>query len=96
MHKNGKLFGFGVSQSDDWRIIANVLLILALTVSVLGVYMFIKIEQGDMFVVEKEARGTGNTLDQNLLNKTIEFYKSRALKFEEIKANKVEVADPSI
>lgn len=96
VHKNGKLFGFGVSPSDDWRVIFVVMLSLAIFVVLFGMYMFIKIEQGDIFVVQKEVSETDHTLNQNLLIKTIQFYQDRAMKFEAIKANKEEIVDPSI
>lgn len=95
MHKNGRLFGFGVSPSDDWRILSVVLLVLALVVSALGVYMFVQINQGQIFMVEEQQAGGDVSLLKNNLKSTVNYYTERQTNFLNIRNNKETLADPS-
>ena len=96
VHKNGKLFGFGVSPNDDWKVLAIVFGVLMLFAAIFGVYMFVLIDKGDIFVVEKKAVSHTTTLNKTLLTDTLKFYKDRAIQFETIKAVEATVPDPSL
>jgi len=96
IHKNGKLFGFGVSPNDDWKVLSIIFGVLMLAAAIFGVYMFVKIDEGDIFVVEKTVTPPATTLNQALLTGTLQFYKDRAIRFNTIKAVEATVPDPSL
>ena len=96
LYKNGRLFGFGVSPNADWKILFNIFLILILLVSFLGIYMFVGVANGDIFVVDKSPVVEAKNLDTNILQSTISYYESRAAKLEALKTNKNLLVDPSI
>ncbi|MFZ2048866.1 MAG: hypothetical protein WAV25_01025 [Minisyncoccia bacterium] len=96
LHKNGKLFGWGVSPNADWKVLFTVFLILTVSVFALGVYMFIAIANGDIFLVEKPATTTERSLDSEKIKKTVLYYETRAKKLEEIKSSNNRIVDPSL
>ncbi|CAN5145900.1 hypothetical protein BH11PAT3_BH11PAT3_0930 [soil metagenome] len=96
IHKNGKLFGFGVSPNDDWKVLSVLFGVLMLSAAIFGIYVFVKIGEGDIFVVEKTVISHATTLNQTLLTETLQFYKDRAIRLDSIKAIEATVPDPSI
>ena len=96
LYKNGRLFGFGVSPNDDWKILFTIFLILIMAVSLLGVYMFIAIANGDIFLVDQTPAPIIEKLNITQLQKTILYYDTRAKNLEVIKVNNNQVIDPSL
>ncbi|KND48498.1 MAG: hypothetical protein AB200_02095 [Parcubacteria bacterium C7867-005] len=96
LHKNGKLFGFGVSPNADWKAIFVGLILLTFLMAVLGVYMFVKISQGGIFMADKKEPEIQSTLDLITLKKTVRYYENRAKIFEEIKKTKDSTVDPTL
>jgi|SRR3989344_9072915 len=93
---NGWLFGFGTSSEADWKIIFISTVVLAVLVIVLSVFIFIKINKGEIFVVKKSAEPEKKTLDLSLLRKTVSYYENKALEFERIRSVKTPAVDPSL
>lgn len=96
LHKNGRLFGFGVSPNADWKVLFSLFVLLFILISGVSFYMFVKIDKGEIFVVEKQSAVGSRILDTNLLKQTIEYYRERSTRLEEIKANKDATLDPSL
>ena len=63
----GRLFGFGTSPEADWKIILISAMMLAVSAVVLSVFMFIKIDKGEIFVIEKSEEEREKALDTSLL-----------------------------
>lgn len=85
--------GRGVEAS--WKIILLSTIILTVFVIALGVYMYIKIDKGEVFSSEKAPEEKA-VLDINLLRKTISYYQNKAFEFENIDSKNVGVVDPSL
>ena len=92
----GRLFGFGTSPETDWKIILVSTLILSVSIIVLSVFIFIKIDKGEIFVVDKPTGEGKENLDTFLLKETVSYYEAKALKFERIKGLVVPAVDPSL
>ncbi len=96
LHKNGKLFGWGVSPNADWKVLFTIFLALTISVFALGVYMFIAIANGNIFLVDKPSTIEEKKLDAESIEKTVLFYEARVKKLQEIKSGSNSVIDPSI
>ena len=92
----GHLFGFGVSPQADWKIIFISTLVLTLLALVLSGFIFIKIDKGEIFVIDKPLEQRGKTLDISLLKEIISYYQGKAREFERIKSLVVPATDPSL
>jgi hypothetical protein len=94
---NGRLFGFGTSPETDWKIILVSAVVLAFIVITLCAYMFIKINKGEIFLVDQSTDTEAKTLDVEVLRETVSYYQSKALEFEHIRnATTTEAVDPSL
>ena len=92
----GKLFGFGTSPEADWKIIFTSTLILTVLAVGLSVYIFLKIDKGEIFVVEKQDEQSEKTLDVSLLQETVSYYKNKEIEFNRIKNLVAPSVDPSL
>ena len=86
----------GRGPERDWKIIFISIIILALVAISLSVYIFIKIDKGEIFVVRQSEEDKAKSLDISLLKKTVSYYQDKAAKFERMKKERSTVADPSI
>ncbi|MEX2013731.1 MAG: hypothetical protein WD896_00045 [Parcubacteria group bacterium] len=93
---NGRPLGFGTSPEADWKIILVSTAVLSVLVIILSVYMFIKIDKGEIFVAEKSNEEETKALDTGLLRETVLYYEHKAAEFERIKSTRTFVADPSL
>lgn len=93
---NGKLFGFGTSPEADWKIIFISTVVLALSVIILSAFIFIKIDKGEIFVVEQSDEQGEKTLDISLLKETVSYYEGKAVEFERIRRGSTPAVDPSL
>ena len=91
-----RLFGFGTGPEVDWKIIFISTMVLTILIIVLSTFIFIKINKGEIFVVEKSAERGEKVLDVSLLKKTVFYYQDKALEFERIKSLVTPAVDPSL
>ena len=96
VQKDGRLFGHGTSPEADWKIIFISTMVLAVLVIGLSTFVFIKIDRGEIFVVEKLAEQGDKILDLSLLRETVSYYQDKAVEFERIKRVKTPSVDPSL
>jgi hypothetical protein len=96
LNKNGRLFGFGVSPNADWKILFVSSVLLVILACILGSYFFIRVNLGQLVGQKSYQTEEGKVFDEDLLKQTLEYYKSRAVMFEEIKMTKETVPDPSL
>jgi hypothetical protein len=94
IHKNGRLFGFGVSPNADWKILFVSSTVLALIVAGLGTYFFVQVNRGEV-VGEKKSTLDDRAFDSTLLKTTVNYYRTRSAKLEEIKSLNTP-PDPSV
>lgn len=88
--------GFGASPEADWKIILISTMILAVLVIALSVFVFIKVDKGEIFVVERSVDKEEKALDISLLRETVLYYQNKALEFERIKNSVTLIVDPSL
>ncbi|MDB5266810.1 MAG: hypothetical protein JWN89_625 [Parcubacteria group bacterium] len=96
LHKNGRLFGFGTSPNADWKVIFIIFVLLFVIASALCIDLFIKVNNGEIFVVKEKTSTPVPTLNTALLDKTVTYYRDRAKTLEDIKANRDATVDPSL
>ncbi len=96
LHKNGRLFGFGVSPNADWKVLFVFFFIILTIVLSLGIFLFVKINNGSLFVVKTETSAVAPKINVDQLSRTIEYYDERAKNLEDIRKNKVSIPDPSL
>lgn len=89
---------FGKNPESDWKIVFFSALTLAILTIALNVYVYIKIDKGEIFVVEGAGEGSGNTLNIEKLEETVEYYQSKAANFQRIirQDASAPVSDPSL
>ena len=88
-------FTFGTGPEADWKIIfisAITLVVLAITLSI---YMYIKIDKGEIFTIDKTKEGEKHVLNIDLLKETVSYYQDKYLKFESIDRVNTSIVDPS-
>jgi len=95
IHKNGRLFGFGVSPNADWKVLFAVFTILSILVLSFSTYLFVKIDHGTLFVETNQAPVVTPKLNAEQLTRTLEYYNERALNIQSIKLNPSTIPDPS-
>lgn len=95
---NIKGISFGKNPDSDWKKIFLAALTLAILTIAVNVYVYVKIDKGEMFVVEGEVEGGGNSLNIEELNATLKYYEGKTENFQRIirLASSTPVSDPSI
>lgn len=93
--KNGKFLGFGSSPGADWEVVFIVTALLTTLMIVGGAYLFVQVGKGELGKSEESVEAT-LTLDEKRLDATVEYYESKAEKFETLRNSRVNLADPSI
>ena len=89
-------FHWGRSPEGDWKIIFSVTTALVLCSITLSVFIFIKIDKGEIFLAEKTNENTEERLDLDKLKQAVFHYENKALEFERIQNSKPSYIDPSL
>lgn len=96
MNELKKYLRFGVSPEDDWKIIFAVTVTIIFLVSILNVYIFVRVDRGEFFAVE-EGEKTTKMLNIDVLRDTVSYYRNKAYNFESIiNGISTPVPDPSL
>lgn len=66
----------------DWRWLLVVFFVLLIVVVGINVYIFMKINRGEIFQSDKTATAQAETIDRDRLKQTIDYYTARAEHFE--------------
>ena len=70
----------------DWTVVLMVFVIIVLVVTALNVRLFMRIDKGELFVVEDtDKTAVSNTIDEELLGSTLEFFEEKENRFEQLK-----------
>ena len=88
--------GFGASPEADWKIIFSITATFVVIVIALSAFIFIQIDKGEIFVVERPEDGDEHMLDIEALREAAEYYQGKALEFDRIRIERASVIDPSL
>jgi len=94
--KSGTSLNLGSGPERDWKLIALSTILLALFVIGFSLYVFIQIDKGEIFVVERPGGREGRILDIDKLRATVDYYQSKAETFETLKSQVIQSQDPSL
>ncbi len=94
---DGSPFGFGTSPQADWKIIFLGTAALSLIAIAFSTYMFIQIDKGEIFIVERSPIENVQTLNNKKLQETVDYYRGKAEDFELYSnSTTTSVVDPSL
>lgn len=86
----------GKGPERDWKLIFSSAILLTVFVIGLSFYMFIRIDKGEIFVVERRDDREGRILDVDKLRATVDYYQDKAQEFERLKSQVTQSPDPSL
>lgn len=91
-----RLPALGTSPEADWKIIFASTVVLSILAITLSVFIFVKVDKGEVFVVKEPTGQMEKTLNISRLKETVSHYRNKALEFGKIKSKKTSATDPSI
>jgi hypothetical protein len=91
-----ELLKFGVTPESDWKKLLVITIALSVLVSALNIFMYIRVDRGEIFEIYGETGEEVPKLDIEELKKTTDYYESKASEFEKIKSGSSGSADPSV
>ncbi|MDO8565295.1 MAG: hypothetical protein Q7R67_01590 [bacterium] len=81
----------------DWKIIFMSAIFLTLLSIVVNLLIFIKVDKGEIFVVEAPGQSGERTLNPETLRETVRYYQAKAEEFQTLQsAPATGLVDPSI
>jgi uncharacterized membrane protein len=83
-HGRKKSLGFGSGPYEDWKIISYVFGFFTLIVVLICVMVFIKIDKGEIFRIERAEIEQEKLLNVDLLKEAISYYRAKEVEFERI------------
>lgn len=86
----------GLQPTKDWKIMLSTTSILLILMAVFAFYFYVKIENGEIFVVTQEDSARDIEIDTTLLKKVVDDTKERADYFSQIKLKGLTPSDPSL
>jgi hypothetical protein len=78
-----------INPTHEWRIVLVTTFILLCTGALLSFYFYTEVDQGKIFVVEKDNTGQEVKIDTNLLQKTVDDINARQDSLKKLSANGV-------
>jgi hypothetical protein len=93
----GGLFGWGISPEADWKIIFVSTIVLVGLVTILNFFIFVKMNRGEIFVIEDNGEAEIATLDMEKIKTTASYYQDKEAEFQKWRngVNTV-IVDPSL
>jgi hypothetical protein len=92
-HKKEKISG---NFLHDWKVILVVSILLVIILGGLSVLLFFQIDKGKIFRTEGTISVSLEKINTNLLNKILDFYKSRETKTDMVNRGEFAIPDPAI
>ena len=77
----------------DWKVVGEVFFVLLVVLVAAHIYLFIRLQDETLFASQEEEPVIGFKKERVLT--TVEYYQTRAAKFEERKGEKPNVVDPA-
>ncbi len=93
--KRGSL-SFGHGAGADWEILFFGFLILCVIAVSVSVFMYGKIDKGEIFLVDKKEPVVVKTLDKFQLEKTISYFADKQEGFDALKRDALPTVDPFV
>ncbi|MBX4189603.1 hypothetical protein KW785_03370 [Candidatus Parcubacteria bacterium] len=94
--RHGHLFGNSTGPDADWKIIFSFLASGTVVVLLVGLYVFVQVNRGKLFVVARDTTTEEPRLNAALLSKTIKYYQTKASNLNQIIISKETIKDPSL
>ncbi len=85
----------GINPTHDWNVILILVFALLFVLAIASVYLYMQIQSGALFPASTDAKNTSVTINQDLLDKTIQKINADKTAFDSAKT-KGSVSDPSI
>lgn len=92
---DGDTLEFGRDPRRDWRLVFITFLLLDALAVLFSVYMYARINQGEIFLVEKKEAAPSVTLDRAKLEKTVALFAKRREQLGELSRTGLSSKDPS-
>lgn len=87
---------FKIRPNRDWCFLIFFFLVFNIFITIISVYLFIEISNGEIFLTSKKENVPTETIDKTKLSQIIKFYQNKTTKFQEIKLNKKNYINPAI
>lgn len=94
--KRGEFRTIGEKADHDWKYILLGFFFLTAVSFGVGLYVFVKINKGEIFTINETSENSQKTINQKELNEASTFFKDRQNHFFEIQSNPAVVQDPSL
>ena len=79
----------------DWVIMISIFVLVNLISAAVGLYLFVKINSGEIFFVEQRETQPSRTIDKNELKQVIETYEAKREALQDLFLKRPSVIDPS-
>lgn len=89
-------FLFGQNPERDWKILLGSFFLVALVAVGAGIFVYTKVDQGEIFLVDKKEVAPPKVLDRFQLEKTVSFFESKNEDFLSLKRQSLQTLDPFI
>ncbi len=85
---------FGRDAQSDWKIIIVSFFALTVILVVISVFVYRRVDVGDIFLVDRKEPMTSDTLNRFELEKTVAFFEAKLQRFEKLRDNPLSLQDP--
>ncbi len=89
-------FSFGQDPDRDWKVLLASFFVIALVAVGMSIFVYTKVDQGEIFLVDKKEVTQPKVLDRFQLEKTVSFFESRNEDFLSLKRQPLQTLDPFI
>ena len=90
-------FSFVRHDADrDWKLLCCVFFLLNLFSVGVSVFVYKKVDDGEIFLVDKKPPTSLQTLDRFELEKTVIFFENRRVRFEALRGQSLRTNDPFV
>ena len=87
---------FGRNARSDWQVVCFAFLLLNFISIAVSVFMYLKINKGEIFLADKRESPSLGTIDRSLLQKTVAFFEDKKASFETFKQQSLPTVDPFV
>lgn len=91
-----KISGGMYDAKRDWKIMLFSFAVLSLALACVSGYLFYKINNGEVFLVEQKENGSVEAVNKKNLDETVDRFEAKKAKLLELEQNMTVVPDPSI
>jgi hypothetical protein len=95
-HKRTEYKTISSKAHHDWKTMVIMFFFLWIVVIFGSGYIFIKINKGEIFLIESKIESKQSSVDKKLLETTVASFEGRKIEFEKLKTEKPKTVDPSL